>query len=69
MSQSIAVDEDKSFCEFRRKARQSELLSASVERLLKDTRFNGRISVVVKNGTPVKAGYEEFEGRSQEAAT
>ena len=59
MGEGIAESEEKIFCEFRRKTRKSELLSASAERLLRDLKFSGRISVVVKNGTVLKTGYEE----------
>ena len=47
------------FLEFRRKVRDSELLSASLERLLEAIGFTGRLSVVVQNGRVLKSGYEE----------
>lgn len=47
------------FLEFRRKVRDAEVLSASLERLLWDLRFTGRLSVVVQNGRVLKSGYEE----------
>jgi hypothetical protein len=47
------------FLELRRKVQDSELLSASTERLLEKMRFNGRLSIVVQNGQVVKSGYEE----------
>lgn len=47
------------FLEFRRKVRESEVLSASTERLLLALRFTGRLSVVVQNGRVLKSGYEE----------
>ena len=47
------------FLEFRRKVRDSEVLSASTERLLLALRFTGRLSVVVHNGRVLKSGYEE----------
>jgi len=53
-----AADEA-TFLELRRKVQQSELLSASTERLLWRMRFNGRLSVVVQNGRVLKSGYEE----------
>ncbi len=52
-------EEDRQFLEFRRKVRQSELLSAALERLLLALRFSGRLSVVVQNGRVLKSGYEE----------
>ncbi len=48
-----------SFLEFRRKVREAEVLSASMERLLDALRFTGRLSVVVQNGKVLKSGYEE----------
>jgi hypothetical protein len=59
---------DLSFAEFRRKVRDSELLSASLERLLAQVRFSGRLSIVVQNGRVLKSGYEEgyFARKSDE---
>ncbi len=51
--------EDSTFAEFRRKVKRNELLQAAVEKLLRGFHFSGRISVVVKNGTILKSGYEE----------
>jgi len=50
---------ESSFLEFRRKVRESEMLSAAMERLLASLRFTGRLSVVVQNGRVLKSGYEE----------
>ena len=50
---------DRLFLEFRRKVRDSEVLSAATERLLLTLRFSGRLSVVVQNGRVLKSGYEE----------
>jgi sulfur carrier protein ThiS len=47
------------FLELRRKVRRSELLSASVEKLLCHLQFNGKLSVIIQNGQIVKSGYEE----------
>ena len=58
-------DEERSFGEFRRKVRSSELLSASMERLLSAIHFTGRVSVVVQNGRVLKTGYEEGYFRSR----
>ncbi len=57
-AQARAADEN-TFLELRRKVQQSELLSASTERLLWRMRFTGRLSVVVQNGRVLKSGYEE----------
>lgn len=51
--------EERVFLELRRKVRESELLSAAVEKLLHSLRFTGRLSVVVQNGHVLKSGYEE----------
>ncbi len=51
--------EEKSFTELRRKIRHAEVLSATTEKLLRSLRFSGRLSVVVKNGSIMKSGYEE----------
>jgi hypothetical protein len=61
-----AIDEERSFGEFRRKVRSSELLSASMERLLSAIHFTGRVSVVVQNGRVLKSGYEEGYFRTHE---
>lgn len=52
-------EEERRFGEFRRKVRDSELLSASLEKLLSAIHFTGRVSVVVQNGRVLKSGYEE----------
>jgi hypothetical protein len=51
--------EEADFTEFRRKIRTAEVLSAAMERLLSQIRFNGKVSVVVQNGRVLKSGYEE----------
>ena len=61
-----SMDEERSFGEFRRKVRSSELLSASMERLLSAIHFTGRVSVVVQNGRVLKSGYEEGYFRALE---
>jgi hypothetical protein len=47
------------FVEFRRKVRSAEVLSASVEQLLRILQFTGKVTVVVQNGRVLKSGYEE----------
>lgn len=47
------------FCEFRRKVRDSEVLSAAIEKLLRSLKYTGKLSVVVQNGEVLKSGYEE----------
>lgn len=59
MSTSPGHDEENSFTEFRRKIRAAEVLSASLERLMTQIHFNGKVSVVVQNGRVLKSGYEE----------
>ena len=61
-------EEERGFGEFRRKVRDSELLSASLEKLLSAIHFTGRVSVVVQNGRVLKSGYEEGYFRSQEGS-
>lgn len=59
MSSSESCSEENSFVQFRRKVRAAEVLSASMEQLLKALHFSGRVSVVVQNGRVLKSGYEE----------
>ena len=59
MSNQGNSNEEKDFGEFRRKVREAEVLSASLERLLLSLRFTGRVSVVMQNGRVLKSGYEE----------
>jgi hypothetical protein len=61
-------NEEKSFGEFRRKVRSSEVLSAAMERLLRNLHFTGRVSVVVQNGQVLKSGYEEGYFRQHETS-
>ena len=56
---SVQENEENSFGEFRRKVRSAEVLSAATQRLLQAIRFNGRLSVIVRNGQVLKSGYEE----------
>ena len=60
------AEEEQLFLELRRKVRDSELLSSSVEKLLKSLCFSGRLSVVVQNGQVLKSGYEEGYFRQKE---
>ena len=53
------VDRPSPFLELRRKVLAAELLSAATERLLLDSGFSGRLSLVVQNGRVLKCGYEE----------
>ena len=59
------INEEKGFGEFRRKVRDSEMLSASMMQLLSAIHFTGRVSVVVQNGRVLKSGYEEGYFRSR----
>ena len=52
-------EEDRAFQELRRKIREAKVLCPSVESLLMEVRFTGRLSVVVQNGRILKSGYEE----------
>ena len=55
------------FVEFRRKVRSAEILSATMEQLLRSLQFTGKISVVVQNGRVLKSGYEEGYFRQQQS--
>jgi hypothetical protein len=59
--------EGKDFVEFRRKIRAAEVLSASMEQLLKTLKFTGKVSVIVQNGKVLKSGYEEGFFRQRDA--
>jgi hypothetical protein len=65
MAQPAHELEGEAFVEFRRKVRAAEVLSAAIERLLVQLRFNGKVSVVVQNGRVLKSGYEEGYFRNQ----
>jgi len=52
-------DDEKVFSEFRLKVRMSELLSASVLKLLRALRFTGKLTIILQNGRVLKTGYEE----------
>ena len=67
MSTSPGHEEETGFAEFRRKIRAAEVLSASLERLMTQIHFNGKVSVVVQNGRVLKSGYEEGYFRQQAA--
>ena len=58
-SEPSKENDERAFAEFRRKVRESEMLSSSMVRLLLRVRFCGRLSVVVQNGRVLKSGYEE----------
>lgn len=51
--------EERTFGEFRRKMRSSEVLSAAMEKLLSAIHFTGPVTIVVQNGRVLKSGYEE----------
>jgi hypothetical protein len=54
------TDEDgKGFVEFRRKMKYAEVLSSSMEKLLRQISFTGKVSIQVQNGQVLKSGYEE----------
>ncbi|HET9695392.1 MAG TPA: hypothetical protein VFP40_00915 [Terriglobales bacterium] len=47
------------FLQFRSKVQNSELLSASVQKLIHAVGFTGRLTIVVQNGQVLKSGYDE----------
>jgi hypothetical protein len=56
--------DERVFTEFRRKVRRSETLSRSMEKLIGELKFSGKLTVVAQNGRVVKSGYEEYEFRN-----
>ena len=67
MDHTAPTAEERSFAEFRRMTREARLLSSATETLLRHLRFSGRLSIVVKNGSILKSGYEEgYFTRQQE---
>ena len=69
MSSADTCNEENHFVYFRRKVRAAEVLSSSMEQLLKAVRFSGRISVIVQNGRVLKSGYEEGFFRQRPAGS
>jgi len=69
MSSVDNCNEEKNFVEFRRKVRAAEVLSASLQQLVKSLGFSGRISVVVQNGRVLKSGYEEGFFRQRDSSS
>ena len=61
--------DERNFLELRRKVQESELLSAATERLLGKMRFNGRLTVVARDGRVFKSSYEEGYFRRKDEAT
>lgn len=59
MEPDVNPSRETTFVEFRRKVRNSELLSMGVSQLLREIGFTGRLSVVIQNGAILKSGYEE----------
>jgi len=64
-NQAQSDNQEGHFVEFRRKVRSAEVLSASMEQLLRALQFTGKLSVVVQNGRVLKSGYEEGYFRQQ----
>ena len=58
-SESCLPTAERMFCEFRRKVRDSELLSAAIVNLLRLLKYTGKLCIVVQNGEILKCGYEE----------
>jgi len=53
------AEEERAFQELRRRIRDARVLCPSVESLLQNVGFTGRLSVVVQNGRILKSGYED----------
>jgi hypothetical protein len=60
-------EEGSTFVEFRRKMKCAEVLSSSMERLLRQLGFTGKVSIQVQNGEVLKSGYEEGYFRQRPA--
>lgn len=58
---------DQVFTEFRRKVRDAEVLSGSMQRLLLALNFTGKVSVILQNGRILKSGYEEGYFRTKDS--
>ncbi len=58
-------EDGSNFVEFRRKMKYAEVLSSSMEKLLRQMRFTGKVSIQVQNGQVLKSGYEEGYFRHQ----
>ena len=56
---------EQTFCEFRRKVRNMEVLSAAMEKILRLLKYTGKLSIIVQNGEVLKSGYEEGYFRRQ----
>jgi len=58
-SHDDSPEAERTFCEFRRKVRDSELLSAAIEKLLRSLKYSGKLNILIQNGQVLKSGYEE----------
>ena len=58
-------EEEGNFVEFRRKMKYAEVFSSSMEKLLRQIGFTGKVSIQVQNGQVLKSGYEEGYFRHQ----
>ena len=65
LSAAHETQNEQVFTEFRRKVKDAEVLSGSLERLLLTLNFTGKISVMIQNGRILKSGYEEGYFRQQ----
>lgn len=59
LDRASCEEEESNFVEFRRKMKYAEVLSASMEKLLRQISFTGKLSIQVQNGQVLKSGYEE----------
>jgi hypothetical protein len=65
MDEEQNEDDGSKFVEFRRKMKYAEVLSSSMETLLRQIGFTGKVSIQVQNGKVLKSGYEEGYFRQQ----
>lgn len=66
--QEQPADEGSNYAEFRRKMKYLEVLSASMEQLLRVMHFTGKVNVHIENGRVLKSQYEEGYFRRQPPA-
>src|ERR1035441_8986318 len=66
MMETEPKGEEITFAELRRKIREAEVLSAATEKLLRNLRFSGRLSVVATKGCILKTVYLEVAHRPQD---
>lgn len=59
------AEDGRNYLEFRRKMKYLEVLSSSMEQLLRLMRFTGKVDIQIENGRVLKSHYEEGYFRRQ----